>query len=1139
MYISRLQLKGFKSFGGKPHDLQLSPGFTAIVGPNGSGKSNLLDALRWSLGETSASRIRISRQSDLLFSGSPTYSKANEAEVLLQLHDEDKICSIRRRVTGKDGATALFVDNVRHTLAGLELVKHQWKLEGTRFAFIGQGEVQEVLSASPAERRQSLESLFGIDIYRKKRMEASDRLELAHDEYDKLRGLYVELLNRREEIKDDVKKALIAKEIADNIEEKRKFLYFAERRRAEETIAKLNEELDQELKNNMGAAFWKKFWAGVSDNVNQKIEDATSGQETQKAELAACRTKFENLTKTGLASAMNLRSANAIIATNGEDLKEAREALQKLLEEQKQAQKSISDAREEAKKAEEELKKAEEAYAQFEEALAGVREAREARATEHGRLDAELDKLRAKLAYLGKELLEAKQEKEKFRETTRHTLDEEIKKLQSERDKITTEQEEINKKHMSLTALCQDLSAKLGVAKRQASSLKADLQDARDNLEQGMYPAPVRFVLSSAKLGRISAKPCALIDAMNVPKELAIALEAYLGGRQFQLFVETIDEARVCIDRLKQKQEGTATFLPLERSRPRTPNRGYPLPKSGIVGFALDLIEIDSKWRPCIEHNLGDLLIVENFETATRLAREGFKSPIVTLEGDVFQPGGTISGGRSKRSGKTLEMKVQVATLEEQFNASYQALQKLADEYKSATAEEAKIAESKEEWTKKVREINGKIAVAEDDLERLEREQKHRQTETNRIMTTLKLEGKNWITTLDNIAQLEAEQDEEVDIPDDKELIENREKARAKAMLAASEISKNFALAERTVREVSTANERIRSLEEEYNEAVTTQASSKSDLARMGKTWLEVFHQKQKVEAIIEKSAKGYKRYERIRLFVAKRVLISQNASQQQNENLNKKRERISHCEQEIVDLTNTWDERFPYDPEVVIEVNLEDLKKQTRDYERKLRGLGEVNMGALSEDESLEKRTAKLGEDLADVEKSAEEIERLITDADMMAYNKFTASLDQVDEKFTYLFKKLFGGGEAHLIMTEGATIWNCGVEVKAQLPGKQSQVLNQYSGGERALISIALLFATMDVAGSPLAVLDEVDAALDEANLKRFSQLTKEYAKERQILAMTHRRVTMEGADVLYGVTLQEPGLSQIVGVKLDDWD
>jgi chromosome segregation protein len=194
--------------------------------------------------------------------------------------------------------------------------------------------------------------------------------------------------------------------------------------------------------------------------------------------------------------------------------------------------------------------------------------------------------------------------------------------------------------------------------------------------------------------------------------------------------------------------------------------------------------------------------------------------------------------------------------------------------------------------------------------------------------------------------------------------------------------------------------------------------------------------------------------------------------------------------------------------------------------------------MGVLSEDESLKDRLAFLGEQLDDVRASAAEIQKLITDADIMAHKQFSEQLRKVDERFCSLFRVLFGGGEAHLVMTEGATIWNSGVEIDARLPGKHAQVLNQYSGGERSLISISLLFATMEVAGSPIAVLDEVDAALDEANLRRFSELTKEYAKSRQILAMTHRRVTMERADVLYGVTLQEQGLSQVVGVRLEDW-
>ena len=228
MYIGRLQLKGFKSFGGS-HDLILSSGFTAIVGPNGSGKSNLLDALRWSLGDSNASRLRILRQSDLLFQGSVSLPSAKEAEVILQLREEGKVCLVKRRVTAPDGATVAFVDNMKKTLTELEAVKREWKLEGDRFAFIGQGEVAEVIQQRPSERRMRLETLFGIDVYRKRRKEASDRLITVKEEYDQLRNIMAELAARRDEIAPEVKRAAQLREILDSIEEERKLLYWLRR----------------------------------------------------------------------------------------------------------------------------------------------------------------------------------------------------------------------------------------------------------------------------------------------------------------------------------------------------------------------------------------------------------------------------------------------------------------------------------------------------------------------------------------------------------------------------------------------------------------------------------------------------------------------------------------------------------------------------------------------------------------------------------------------------------------------------------------------------------------------------------------------------------------------------------------------
>ncbi|MEG1799857.1 MAG: AAA family ATPase, partial [Synergistaceae bacterium] len=239
-------------------------------------------------------------------------------------------------------------------------------------------------------------------------------------------------------------------------------------------------------------------------------------------------------------------------------------------------------------------------------------------------------------------------------------------------------------------------------------------------------------------------------------------------------------------------------------------------------------------------------------------------------------------------------------------------------------------------------------------------------------------------------------------------------------------------------------------------------------------------------------------------------------------------------------ELINTWEEQYAYPGENVLpdDVDVEELRRKIRDGDRRIKSFGEVNMGVLSEDQSLKDRLAFLGEHLDDVRASAAELEKLISDADQQAHKVFSDALEEVDRRFCFLFKRLFGGGEAHLEMTEGDTIWDTGVDVVARPPGKHPQNINQLSGGERSLAAISLLFASMEVAGCPLAVLDEVDAALDEVNLRRFSELTKEYAKNRQILAMTHRRATMERADVLYGVTLSEPGLSQVIGVRLEDW-
>ncbi len=1138
MYIGRLQLKGFKSFGGS-HDLILSSGFTAIVGPNGSGKSNLLDALRWSLGDSNAGRLRVSRQSDLLFQGSVSMPAAKDAEVTLQLRDETKTCSIKRRVSAPDGATVAFVDNMRKTLTELDDVKREWKLEGDRFAFIGQGEVAEVIQQRPSARRMRLETLFGIDIYRKRRMEASDRLVTVKEEYEQLRNIMAELNLRREEIAPEVKRAAQLREILDSIEEERKLLYWLRRCRAEQAILSLQSEIDRAYADRSSLDFFLNIWKKGLENTENELAKSAQTRRQQTWELEQCRNRYDSLTKSGLSSASTLRSSNARLIQAKDERNRAKTHLDALLQEQSDANSVNKKAKESLDLAQKALEEIEKKWREYNERMEHEREEREAWNKEKGNLEAELQQVKAKLSFLGKDLLDIKDKKNSAADP-RNDLDGQIKELEKERDLLLSDQEKLLTLHGELYAKVQNLAAELQRARREAGQARSKLNEVADSMQAEIYPRPVQFLLSSAKLNRLDAAPRAVIDVFSCDTSLSSALEAYLGGRQFQLLVENLEEAGRCIDKLKTNAAGRATFLPLERCRPRFPDRSFRLPMQGIVGWAIELVQVEDHWLPAIQQILGDLLIVESYGVGQNLVRSGFKGPVATLEGDVFQPGGTVSGGKSQKTGKAIELKAQIAKLETDSDKAAKNAERCAAEFKKAEADELSVAEQKESYTRRVRELDGRIALVTDQKESYAKEQKRMEGERGRILAAIKDEGIKWRGILNALDELEEKWNLPSAIEDDHLLIEERERLRAESAVAAERLRSQFALMERVSNEIRAEEHKVWNLDEEISSLDQTCVRERSNLARVGKSCLEIHNRRKALVEEMEIYVSGYADLEKKREYMRERTARADLRARGGMETINRIETKKAETERELDELINTWEEQYAYPGEAVLpdDVDIEELRRKIRDGDRRIKSFGEVNMGVLSEDQSLKDRLAFLGEQLDDVRAGAAELEKLIYDADKQAHKVFSDALEEVDKRFCFLFQRLFGGGEAHLEMTDGETIWDTGVDVVARPPGKHPQNINQLSGGEQSLAAISLLFASMEVAGCPLAVLDEVDAALDEVNLRRFSELTKEYAKNRQILAMTHRRVTMERADVLYGVTLSEPGLSQVIGVRLEDW-
>ncbi len=1158
MYIERLHLKGFKSFGAS-QDLVFSPGLTAIVGPNGSGKSNLLDALRWVLGDGGFQRLRIVRQGDLLFSGSVSIPPATRAEVALFIRQDGtagaESCVLKRSFSPETGAV-ITVDGTRTRLSDLDAVKRLWKLEGDQFAFIGQGEVAEAIRQRPAQRRAHLELLFGIDQYRRKRNETSAKLVSAEEESLRLGALVAELTNRREEIAPAVALASRAKVITDGLEEKRRLFYFHRRRVLEKSLDALGEEI-----RTLGAeeAFrirWRDLWEqmyGRSLRERGELEERVKCLRGDREELLR---KREDLRRSCFAAAAAVREIRSRMAS----LEGEKKTLSARLGEMEAERGDIL--------SKENALSAERASA------VGERDRLRGRMNElRAAIEKELERkknLSAALSALGgeKETLRSKKEsREAFLADcdarimasgkALAAMKEESAALEEKIAGLERREAEVVEAHGDAFAACRKTASALQQARKEAASLEAAAEDLK-TAESSSYPEPVRFLTSAYRLGKLQIPVTVAAESFSCPPSITSALEAYLGGRQYWIFVKTLAEAGACIDLLKERRAGRATFLPLEKSRPRFPDRRAVLPARGIVGWAMEIITPSDEWETCVSHLLGDLLLVEEYSVGAQLASRGASYPIASLEGEVFLPSGTVSGGRTRAAAGAIERRRRIREAEERLERVRQEAASLAAALeKEETLERARSAE-KEALTLELRETRKRLEEKNRDMdieraagERLDRDRFQALADAASWEKRMaEIDGE--METLSASMPSQSGDDEEASLPARLAEAENT------CVLLEERLSSVASLRNRAASELERTRERLTLLGGERESCLARERGEKERLERWGREQYVLFREIREKEAalqvLLEKEKLLASRSGRISAR-SRRAVEAAGAAGERARTIASKREVLNG---ELRQLAEMWEEQYPYSPEEAPSGEEgEAASAAVRRLERELRALGNVEWGALSEDQSLSARVAFLSEQLGDVRAAIGELRGIISETDRHVGVLFGEALENINSRFNSLFCRLFGGGEAWLRLQgpdpddspdegekEASPAWDAGVEIVARPPGKHLQNLAQLSGGEQTLTAIAYLFASMEVAGVPLAVLDEVDAALDESNLLRFGDLAREYSsppgqgKGIQLLVMTHRRATMERADILYGVTLAEPGLSKVVGMKVEDW-
>ncbi len=1131
MFIERLTLKNFKSFGGH-HELALARGFTAIVGPNGSGKSNILDGLRWVLGESNASRLRINRQSDLIFQGSAGLSQAEETDVALALTDGDRRGVLRRHLDST--GSALFVEGARVRLQDLIQFKQSWRLEGDRSAFIGQGEVTDAIAQRPFQRRLQLEELFGIDQYRRRRDGAQGELKQAGEELARLQTLTAELEARRQEIAPDLERALKAQELEQRLEELRSSLYH-HRRFAEESRQRALEErtetaASQLLRLQLWATLWDRAlqalrqsggdYLRLRGDLQDRLKDLVPSLdharrqemelETERRQRDFALTRLEEQHQSRKQQLQDQEGQRSQAAVQAAKLGQEAASLQRKLEDQDSRQAAQLQQLEELRRRRQELIE------------------QEARAQE----EAQQMKGRAEaLGLQGQQLVQRLGELKDRKDQLISQLTAQDQQLEVAEDRL----EALAQAQSQRASLCQELGIRAQGLRRSIARDEAELDSLIQSAEAGLYPRPVQMVLSAVKLGRLSIETLPAVEAFTCPDQLAPALEAYLGGRQFWLLVDSLDQARMAIELLKQRQGGRATFLPLERCRPRHPG---PAPKGqGVLGWAAQLVTAQPRWSPAVDHLLGDLLVVRDYAEGSRLSA-GARYPVVTLEGEVFSPGGTVSGGQSAKSGGAITARRQIALLEQRLAQDRQAQEDVKTKLARAEADEAKAQEDlqtaqgeMESLRKASEDLRRALKDCQEELGDLSH-----QSEASSSRIAQYRQGQE--TALAQAAQARQELEALAAQLEGHPSEEGGGELRTQALLHQERLRSAEADLERLVRAVADLRRGVLQDQQELEQQREALQRCRQGLeaAAARRQNLEAHHGDLEAQ-IAELDRRNSHRALRMERQISRTQRAQAALEEARREELTARQE-LEKSRGRLEEMMAAFEETFPYPSDFQPSQGLERLEGSCRYAERALRELGPVNNGAISEDRSLEERLAFLGDQTADVRRGLEELEEMIRQADGQAATVFNGALERIDRRFDQLFQTLFGGGEAHLKIQEGQPLWDAGVEIIARPPGKKTLYLAQLSGGEQSLTALALLFASMEVAQVPLAVLDEVDAALDEVNLVRFAKMVTDYASRLQLVVMTHRRQTMEQAEVMYGVTMSEPGLSQIVGVRLEQW-
>ena len=1178
MYFKRIEMQGFKSFA-DPVSIELNEGITCIIGPNGSGKSNISDALRWVLGEQSSKQLRGSKMQDVIFAGTATRKPKGMAEVTLVIDNSTGILpleynevAVTRRMF-RSGESEYLINGSLCRLRDIRELFMDTGIGVEGYSIIGQGKIADIVSTKPENRRQIFEEAAGVVLYKSRKTEAENKLKSAESNLERVRDIISEIEGRIGGLKEDSEKAAEYLELRERYKtlsiniilhnlDNLSASVEAGRSELEEITAKLAEsdnrlsEIDETAEKNRAEG------TAISDNyadanaellkVIDELNTITSGGELNKEKLAGIERELARL--------------QSEITGTEEKLTAGKLELEELVAHDKELNDEMDSVREDLRLA---VMEYNEHSARSTGLNADIEELRSlmidlsnqnvARKAEINTLSRYKQTLEDRSETL-KDEFEGRDKAEAANRSNLDRLDEEIKRngieLEREKEKIF----EIANNIISLNKHINELSDEiydLTDKSARAAARRSTIEEMEANYEG--YNNTVRSLMHRELKGIIGT----VSDIIRVPDGYETAVETALGGSLQHIVCEKDSDAKSAVSWLKSTRSGRATFLPVESVTADRIDLGPRVKNAdGYLGIASDMVSGDAKYSEIIDYLLCRVIIADNMDNAVRISKSvpgGFR--IVTLEGEVINSAGAITGGRyANKSANLLDRKKEISTLTETIDGYNHRITELNSEIESEKKRESLLADERDAQRDKVTELEIAYNVLRTDrdhaaeiveadagaAERYRSEISNIDQDIDRAEKMIS-EYKIKITDAEKeYAQADAKAEKLMaELEELKPVIEadNEKIVALKVKIGESEskvLSRNEMI-ERVRDDVTELEENLN----DYRGSAAELENSKALLTSSGEAQSDREEELKNVRTALEGKITELASAQESNREITESLAAEQKSLRQSIEDIREQKYRLEVKTARNETLFDTqkdklWDE-FEISYAEALDMRTPDFaitagNRESREVRLRLAELGDVNVSSIEEYKTVSKRYEFMTAQEADLTRAMNELEEIITNMDKTIRTRFKENFDQVVINFEEAFKELFGGGYAELRLEDESRPLESGIEITAQPPGKRLKNINLLSGGEKTLTAIALMFAVLKAKPTPFVILDEVEAALDEVNIENFSNYLKKF-ENIQFALITHQKATMEHADVLYGVTMPEQGISRMLSIKLGD--